>query len=186
MDSSSGPQPNRGFDGRSVLVIEDEYFLADDLRKELESRGAKVVGPIADFGSAQEQVAHDDFDVAVIDIKLGCQLAWSIADVLMRKNIPFGFFTGYGAGAIPQRFRHIKRWQKPCDMSKLAEDVRLLCLEMRVARQLHATREQHAGRLRLFDMNERFEARVREQRQPVDFTSFSLPKGTPAFKSPSR
>lgn len=125
--SGSTSEPARGLDRCRVLVVEDEYFLADDLRKGLESRGAKVVGPIAELGAAQAQVSRHGFDVAAIDINLGGELAWTLADELIRENIPFGFFTGYGAEAVPQRFRHVIRWEKPCDVSKVAEDVRLLC-----------------------------------------------------------
>jgi DNA-binding response OmpR family regulator len=114
-------------EGCRVLVVEDEYFLADDLKKGLESRGAKVIGPIADLGTAQNQVSHDDFDVALIDLKLSDEFAWSVADELMREKIPFAFVTGYGADRIPKRFRHIIRWEKPCDMAQLAEDIHLLC-----------------------------------------------------------
>jgi DNA-binding response OmpR family regulator len=114
-------------EGCRVLVVEDEYFLADDLKKGLEARGAKVVGPIADLGAAQDRVSHDDFDVALIDLKLSDEFAWSLADELMREEIPFAFVTGYGADRIPTRFRSIRRWEKPCDVARLAEDIRLLC-----------------------------------------------------------
>jgi len=127
MGSSMGNEPVSGLNGCRVLVVEDEYILADDLKMELEVHGAKVVGPIGNLGAAQAQVSRDHFDVAVIDVKLGNKLAWSIADELMQGNIPFAFVTGYGADAIPERFQHIMRWEKPCDMSKLAEDVRPLC-----------------------------------------------------------
>jgi len=114
-------------EGCRVLVIEDEYFLADDLKKGLEARGAKVVGPIADLHAAQNQVSRDSFDVALIDLKLSDEFAWSVADDLMREEIPFAFVTGYGAEQIPKRFRHVRRWEKPCDITRLAEDIRLLC-----------------------------------------------------------
>jgi DNA-binding NtrC family response regulator len=127
MGSSKESEPVSGLDGCRVLVVEDQYLLADDLKKELEGHGAKVVGPINNLGAAQDQVSRDHFDVAVIDVKLGNELAWSIADELMQQKIPFGFVTGYGAGAIPERFQHIVRWEKPYNMSKLTEDVRLLC-----------------------------------------------------------
>jgi len=123
MGSSKGSEPVSG----RVLVVEDEYILADDLKKELEVHGAKVVGPIGNLGAAQDQVSRDGFDVAVIDVKPDNKLAWSIADELMQQKIPFGFVTGYGADAIPERFQHIVRWEKPWDKSKLTGDVRLLC-----------------------------------------------------------
>ena len=127
MGSSGRSELVSGIDGCRVLVVEREYILVDDLKKELEVHGAKVAGPIGNLGAAQDQVSRDSFDVAVIDIKLGNKSAWSIADELMRGNIPFAFVTGYAAGGIPERFRHMVRWEKPCDMSKLTEDISLLC-----------------------------------------------------------
>ena len=127
MGSSKGSEPVSGLDGCRVLVVEDDYLLADDLKKELEAHGTKVVGPIANLGVAQDQVSRGGFDVAVINVRLGNELTWSIADELMRGNIPFAFVTGYGAGAVLERFRYIVRWEKPYEMSKFIEDIRMLC-----------------------------------------------------------
>ena len=127
MGGLMGSEPVRGLYGCRVLVVEDEYFLADDLKTRLESCGAKVAGPIANLGAVQDQVSRDDFDVAVIDINLHGEFTWSIADELIRGDIPFCFVTGYGAWSIPQRFRYIVRWEKPYEMSKLIEDIGMLC-----------------------------------------------------------
>ena len=127
MGSSGRSELVSGLDGCRVLVVEREYILVDDLKKELEVHGAKVAGPSGNLGAAQDQVSRDSFDVAVIDIKLGNKSAWSIADELMRGNIPFAFVTGYGAGAVLERFRYIVRWEKPYEMSKFIEDIRMLC-----------------------------------------------------------
>ena len=42
---SAKPQPS--LTGRRVLVVEDEYFLADDLSRALAQLGADVLGPVA-------------------------------------------------------------------------------------------------------------------------------------------
>ena len=110
-----------------VLIVEDEYFLADDLKKALEAQGATVVGPIADFEEACDQVKHDGFDVAVLDINLRNQAAYPLADELMRQEIPFIFYTGYDAQIIPQRFANVTIWQKPFDPSDLIEQIGGLC-----------------------------------------------------------
>jgi DNA-binding NtrC family response regulator len=110
-----------------VLIVEDEYFLADDIGRELRSTGAVVVGPIADLREAQVQVANDGFDVAVIDINLRDHLAWDVADELKRRCIPFIFVTGYGAEVIPERFAGVVRFEKPCDLSKVTAHVSQLC-----------------------------------------------------------
>lgn len=66
-------------------------------------------------------------DVAVIDINLrGCS-AYPIADELMRIGKPFVFTTGYGADAIPHRFRQVRRWEKPYEIEKVTADVAALC-----------------------------------------------------------
>jgi DNA-binding NtrC family response regulator len=113
--------------GCRVLVVEDEYFLASDLEKALRGGGAHVVGPVADIESAREQVAWDGFDVAVIDINLFDQATYAIADELQRAKIPFVFATGYSQAVIPNRFRDIRRWEKPYDVRKLVQDVERLC-----------------------------------------------------------
>ena len=98
--------------GCRVLVVEDEYFLADDLRSELEAIGANVIGPVGDLGDARACVERDGFDVAVIDINLRGEAAYALADKLARQRIPFLFTTGYGAEVIPPRFENIIRWEK--------------------------------------------------------------------------
>jgi hypothetical protein len=32
--------------GRRVLIVEDDYFMADELRAEFQQAGAEVVGPV--------------------------------------------------------------------------------------------------------------------------------------------
>jgi DNA-binding response OmpR family regulator len=113
--------------GCRVLVLEDEYFLAADLKKALSAAGAEVIGPIADFDSAHNQAAEGGFDVAIIDINLFDRATYSIADALQRAKVPFVFATGYSREAIPVRFHDVVCWEKPYDLPKLVEDVERLC-----------------------------------------------------------
>jgi hypothetical protein len=52
---------------------------------------------------------RNGFDVAIIDVNLQDELAYPIADELMRQRIPLMFATGYGADIIPARFRDVIR-----------------------------------------------------------------------------
>ena len=81
--------------GCRVLVLEDEYFLASDLKDALIARGAEVIGPIPDLDSAWEQVAAGGFDVAIIDVNLHDHETYRVADELQRAGIPLLFATGY-------------------------------------------------------------------------------------------
>jgi DNA-binding NtrC family response regulator len=114
---------NRRLIGCRVLIAEDEYFLANDLDKALRAQGAEVIGPIAEVSEAIAQLGHDEFDVAVIDINLRDELAFSIADKLAPRHIPFVFATGYGSEKIPDRFQNIKIWQKPYDVASIVDHV---------------------------------------------------------------
>ncbi|MDA9427130.1 response regulator [Bradyrhizobium sp. CCBAU 53380] len=102
------------------LVIEDEYFLASDLEKALKSHGAQIVGPVAELDVAYQLAKQDHFDVAVIDIKLHDEMAYPIADELVRQGI---FSTGYEPRFIPKRFEGTTVWQKPFDPQELVRDV---------------------------------------------------------------
>ena len=110
-----------------VLVVEDEFFLAEDLAFALRSRGAGVVGPIADFDRAVDQASRSGFDVAVLDINLGNKATYVIADQLKQSAIPFMFTTGYSAEVIPDRFRNVIRLEKPYQVEQLVEMVSQLC-----------------------------------------------------------
>jgi CheY-like chemotaxis protein len=110
-----------------VLIIEDEYFLAKDLEDALNSFGVNVMGLVSDMDEALDQIAKGGFEVAVVDIGLRERNAYSVADELHRKAIPFVFTTGYGAETIPVRFADVTVWEKPFEPLKVALDVAQLC-----------------------------------------------------------
>ena len=66
-------------------------------------------------------------DVAVLDIKLHDELAYSLADELERQTIPFIFATGYSAEVIPDRYSHIARWRKPYELAEIVDGLMPLC-----------------------------------------------------------
>src|SRR3954467_14148951 len=109
-----------------VLIVEDEYFLGDDLARSLRSLGFQVIGPVSELPDAMA-IQHPAFDVAVIDINLRGSSAYPMADELTHAGKPFVFATGYGADAIPPRFGRVPRWEKPYDLAKISAPVRALC-----------------------------------------------------------
>lgn len=113
--------------GCRLLVIEDEYFLADDLEKALRDSGAEVIGPVGECSDAMRLIERHGLDVAVLDIKLHDELAYSLADELERQAIPFVFATGYGAEVIPDRYSHIARWRKPYELADIVDGLMPLC-----------------------------------------------------------
>ena len=55
-----------------MLVVEDEYMIADDLACELRGAGAEVIGPAASLPQAMRLMGQPGaLDAAVLDITYG-------------------------------------------------------------------------------------------------------------------
>lgn len=107
--------------GRRVLVVEDEYFLADDVARGLEASGAEVIGPVGDIDDALDLIDETEhLDAAVLDINLRGEMAFPVADALLERGVPFVFATGYDSASIPLRYKGVTRCEKPVDAPKIA------------------------------------------------------------------
>lgn len=106
----------------AVLVVEDEYFIADDMACVLESLGAKVVGPVPTRDGALAVIRSGErIDFAVLDINLQGETVFPVADTLAQLSIPFVFATGYDVASVPPAYRHVVRWEKPFNPKHLAK-----------------------------------------------------------------
>ncbi|MGJ4945900.1 response regulator [Bradyrhizobium sp. HKCCYLS1011] len=112
--------------GRSVLVIEDDYYLADDARQTLEDAGASVLGPVSSMEDALDLLDQTNPDCALVDINLGAGPSFASARAIRSRNIPLIFLTGYDASTIPSEFADAPRLQKPVDARKLLAAVAAL------------------------------------------------------------
>lgn len=100
--------------GRRLLIVEDEFFLADDLAKALRGAGAEILGPIASVDDALDLLDETErLDGAVLDLNLRGEMAYPVADAMIERGIPFVFVTGYDATQIPLRYRGVTRCEKP-------------------------------------------------------------------------
>ena len=66
--------------GRTILVIEDELYIARDMAAALTSAGARVAGPYANEESAWAELLSRRPDAAVLDINLGQGPSFKLAD----------------------------------------------------------------------------------------------------------
>ncbi len=108
--------------GRRVLVAEDEYMLADDMRLDLEDQGIVVVGPagtMADLGAILS--SGENFDAAILDINLAGETIYAAASVLRERQVPFVFATGYDVSFIPEDFRDVACIEKPIDLRRVLD-----------------------------------------------------------------
>lgn len=110
--------------GRRVLVIEDEYFLADDIVRALTSLGARIIGPYGDLDEATDIVDRDvAIDAAIVDINLKNEMAFPLARVLRSRKVPFVFTSGYDRAWIEPEFQDVRLWGKPLDIKALTREL---------------------------------------------------------------
>lgn len=92
MPHAAGP-----LDGHRVLIVEDEYLIADEMRQWLRQAGADIVGPVPDVEQALDLIdgSGSAVDAAVLDVNLGQgETAYPIADRLKEVGVPYLFATG--------------------------------------------------------------------------------------------
>jgi CheY-like chemotaxis protein len=107
---------DRRLEGRRILVVEDEFLLADDLAQSLTEFGAVVLGPVRTVSAALELIATEtELDAALLDVNLGREKVFAVADALQARDVPFCFTTGYESSSIPERFATVTRFEKPLD-----------------------------------------------------------------------
>ncbi len=99
---------------RRILIIEDEFMLAQDIQWELEDAGAVVIGPKASVASALELLDHEtDIDAVVLDVNLRGEEVFPVADALCARSIPFIFASGYADEVITARYPDAINCPKP-------------------------------------------------------------------------
>lgn len=87
-----------GLAGLRVLVVEDEYMVAQLLTLMLEDLGCVVIGPFPDADSGVAGVRDNIIDGAVLDANLGDGMTSApVAAALQAASLPFVVATGYGS-----------------------------------------------------------------------------------------
>lgn len=113
-----------GLRDRFILVVEDEYLLADELHAELCDAGAQVLGPVGNLDGAIALVkAEPHIDGAVLDVNLRGEWAYPVADLLAERGVPFIFTTGYDDATMPDRVAQVMRCDKPVSMAMIARGI---------------------------------------------------------------
>ncbi|WP_262269150.1 response regulator [Microvirga yunnanensis] len=107
--------------GRRILVVEDEYMMADDVQHDLEQAGVEVVGPVPSVADALKLIAAEGaLDGAILDVNLRGEKAYPVADALRERAVPFVLATGYETWSLPEAYKDVPRCDKPVDLRQLA------------------------------------------------------------------
>ena len=111
--------------GKRILVVEDQYLIASDLRRALEGAAAIVVGPA---GTAERGLAlvEEALDAAVLDVNLRGGTSLEIAERLAQRTIPYMFLTGKDGWALPEVVRDVPCVLKPYRANAVLDGLRRL------------------------------------------------------------
>ena len=109
--------------GKRILVIEDEYFIAADLKRALAEQGAIVIGPAGDLQQGVALVNNEQIDAAVLDVNLEGAKSYPIAEQLARQSVPYLLLTGYDCWSLPEDYKTVPRLPKPFQMNAVLEAV---------------------------------------------------------------
>lgn len=112
--------------GKRILIVEDEYYIASDLKRALQQAGASVVGPVGDLRRGLALAGHEPLDAAVLDVNLQESASFPIADALDRRSVPYMFLTGYDAWALPAAYAGAPRLIKPIGVDAVLSEVQSL------------------------------------------------------------
>ncbi|WP_374297124.1 response regulator [Sphingomonas sp.] len=124
--ASSCDEAHDDLTGKRILIVEDEYYIASDLKRALQQAGASVVGPVGDLRRGLALAGQEPLDAAVLDVNLQESASFPIADALDRRSVPYMFLTGYDAWALPTAYAGAPRLIKPIGVDAVLSEVQAL------------------------------------------------------------
>jgi two-component sensor histidine kinase/CheY-like chemotaxis protein len=111
--------PLQAIHGQQIMIVEDEALVAMILEDQLQEIGLSIVATCASVAEAMMAIERSAPDAAILDVNLGGQLVYPVADRLMDLSIPFVFVTGYGRESIDRRYDSIQVLEKPVERQVL-------------------------------------------------------------------
>jgi CheY-like chemotaxis protein len=99
--------------GLRILVVEDDFLIAMDIKEVVERLGGHVVGPIGRLQQAQDLARREVFDAAILDVKLDGDVTFPLAEELLMRGVPIVLATGYDLVSLPAKFQGVPHLRKP-------------------------------------------------------------------------
>src|SRR5205085_3519139 len=114
-------QTSRAAKGTQVLLVEDEALVGMMIADFLGEIGFRVLGPFTKTVDGLNAAKGGKIAAAVLDVNVGGEEIYPLAEYLKGRGIPFVFVTGYGADSIDERFAGVPVLQKPVDRDTLRQ-----------------------------------------------------------------
>ncbi len=125
--------------GLRVLVVEDVGMVSMALKSMLEELGCTVVGTPARLHEAEELARNEVLDGVLLDLNLAGQYAYSVADILRQRNIPYIIMSGYDVKQLRPQLAKDPCMQKPFERDPLEAMIRaIFCVDPEQAKRATA------------------------------------------------
>jgi PAS domain S-box-containing protein len=118
-EDGHGRAPPQIVRGNRVLLVEDEALVAMMMKDMLAELGYDVLGAFGSTAEAVSAALANEIDAGILDVNLGGDMVYPVADLLARRGVPFVFVTGYGAESIDGRYAQVPVLQKPIERDML-------------------------------------------------------------------
>ena len=99
--------------GRRILIAEDEYLIARDLKHTLIDAGCAEVWVVPSIAECTQAAAERTPDALVLDLRLRDGDASELAREQRANGVPVVFITGYEEAAIPTDLGDLPLLAKP-------------------------------------------------------------------------
>ncbi len=83
-------------DGKRILLVEDDPNIALMIQEVLLDENAAEVRLAGSVAAALACLRQAAFDVVILDLRLGDEMAWPVAAELSQRRIPYLVVSGYG------------------------------------------------------------------------------------------
>ena len=102
-----------------VLVVEDEWLIAEDLKSSLEDLGCEVVAIAPSCAAALEVIWRERPDLAYVDTRLGSETCEAVLEECERQNVPVIISSGHLGEDLPSFALGRPALNKPFQLSEL-------------------------------------------------------------------
>lgn len=108
--------------GMQVFLVEDEALVALMLEDMLADLGCVLVGTADTVARALSRITEAaTIDAAILDVHLGGETVFPVADALLQRRVPFAFSTGFGPADLAARYPGSRLLAKPYPAEALAQ-----------------------------------------------------------------
>ena len=98
-----------------ILVVDDEPLISMLMEDWLAELGCEVVGPARSVQQGLDIAGSAELDGAILDVNLGSDNSYAVAETLKKRGVPFAFATGDGSIDASAGFTNPILLSKPFD-----------------------------------------------------------------------